>query len=150
MATVLGMSHRNARDESVIAELRAQGGRTTSGHVLVIMTFVGARTGRQYQRPVCVREDGDDLVVPAASAGGQANHPQWYYNLTAHPEITVEYLGESYRVAVSTVANGPDRDRLFGLLSQEIKGLYEYQDRCRDSRQIPVVRLRRILLATGP
>jgi deazaflavin-dependent oxidoreductase (nitroreductase family) len=149
MATALGVSERNARDESVMAELRAQGGRTASGQVLVILTFVGARTGREYQKPVCVREDGDDLVV-AASAGGQANHPQWYQNLTACPEITVEYLAESYRVAVSNVANGPDRDRLFGLLSQEIKGLYEYQDRCRDTRQIPVVRLRRIPLATGP
>jgi deazaflavin-dependent oxidoreductase (nitroreductase family) len=148
MATALGMNERKARDESVMAELRAQGGRTSSGQVLVILTFLGARSGREYQRPVCVREDGDDLVV-AASAGGQANHPQWYYNLAAHPDITVEYLGESYPAAVSTVANGPDRDRLFGLLSQEIKGLYEYQDRCRDSRQIPVLRLRRIPLATG-
>ena len=148
MATALEMSERNARDQSVMAELRAQAGKTASGQVLVILTFVGARTGRQYQKPVCVREDGDDLVV-AASAGGQANHPQWYYNLAALPEITVEYLGETYPVAASTVTNGPDRDRLFGLLSQEIKGLYEYQDRCRDSRQIPVIRLRRLPLATG-
>jgi deazaflavin-dependent oxidoreductase (nitroreductase family) len=91
---------------------------------------------------VCVREDGPDLVI-AASAGGQPRHPQWYQSLVAHPEITVEYLGESYPAVASTVANGLDRDRLFHMLSEEIVGLYEYQDRCRDSRQIPLIRLRR-------
>ena len=80
-------------------------------------------------------------MVVAASAGGQADHPQWYRNLQARPEITVEYLGESRSVLASTVPNGLDRDRLFRLLSEEITGLYEYQDRCRDSRQIPIVRL---------
>jgi deazaflavin-dependent oxidoreductase (nitroreductase family) len=126
-----------------MAELRAHGGRTAGGQVLVILTFAGARTGREYHKPVCVREDGADLVV-AASVGGQASHPQWYRNLVTRPEITVEYLGESYRAAASTVPNGPDRDRLFGLLSEEIIGLYEYQDRCRDSRQIPIVRLQHV------
>jgi hypothetical protein len=28
-------------------------------------------------------------------------------------------------------------------MSAEIPGLYEYQDKCRDTRQIPIVRLRR-------
>jgi hypothetical protein len=81
--------------------------------------------------------------VIAASAGGQPNHPEWYRNLMVRPEITVEYLGESFPVAASTVPSSPDRDRLYHMLSEEITGLYEYQDRCRDSRQIPIVRLQR-------
>jgi deazaflavin-dependent oxidoreductase (nitroreductase family) len=126
-----------------MADLRAHGGKTTSGQTLVILTITGAKSGRQRDKPVCVREDGADLVI-AASAGGQYAHPQWYSNLVAHPELTVEYLGESYPATASTVANGPDRDRLFQMLSEEITDLYGYQDRCRDSRQIPVVRLQRI------
>jgi deazaflavin-dependent oxidoreductase (nitroreductase family) len=93
---------------------------------------------------VSVREDGPDLVV-AASAGGQPNHPQWYRNLVAHPEINVEYLDRSYPAVASTVLNSPDRNRLFHMMSEEITGLYGYQDRCRDSRQIPILRLRRIM-----
>ena len=125
-----------------MADLRAHGGRTASGQVLVILTIAGAKTGRTHDKPVCVGEDGSDLVV-AASAGGQPGHPQWYRNLVAHPNITVEYLGRSFPVVASTVPNSPDRDRLFQLMSEQITGLYGYQDRCRDTRQIPIVRLRR-------
>jgi deazaflavin-dependent oxidoreductase (nitroreductase family) len=136
-------SERKARDVSIMAELRAHGGQTESGRVLVVLVARGAKTGRELHKPVCVREDGQDLVV-AASAGGQPHHPQWYRNLQARPEIEVEYLGETRSVVASTVPNSLDRDRLFHLLSEEITGLYEYQDRCRDSRQIPIVRLRPI------
>jgi len=143
MSTEPTTSEREARDASVMAELRTHGGKTEEGRVLVILALRGAKTVRERNKPVCVREDGPDLVV-AASAGGQADHPQWYRNLQARPEITVEYLGESRSVVASTVPNSVDRDRLFQLLSEEIIGLYEYQDRCRDSRQIPIVRLQPI------
>ncbi|HVW40020.1 MAG TPA: nitroreductase/quinone reductase family protein [Amycolatopsis sp.] len=136
-------SERHARNTSVIADLRANGGRTSAGQTLVILTTVGARSGREQQIPVCVREDGGDLII-AASAGGQARHPQWYANIVASPVIGVEYLGERYRAEVTTVANGPDRDRLFQMMSEEITGIYGYQDKCRDHRQIPIMRLRRV------
>jgi deazaflavin-dependent oxidoreductase (nitroreductase family) len=142
METDPSVSERQARDEAVMADLRANGGRTAAGQVLVILEITGEKSGRQLFKPVCVREDGADLVV-AASAGGQPRHPQWYRNLVSNPALTVEYLGESYQATASTVANSTDRDRLFQLLSEEITGLYGYQDRCGDTRQIPIVRLRR-------
>ena len=126
-----------------MADLRANGGRTSSGQTLVILGITGGTSGRRLHKPVCVRADGDDLVV-AASAGGQPAHPQWYRNLTADPAVTVEYLGLTYQATASTVPNSTDRDRLFQMLSEEIAGLYGYQDRCRDTRQIPIVRLRRV------
>jgi deazaflavin-dependent oxidoreductase (nitroreductase family) len=125
-----------------MAELRAHGGRTASGQVLVILTITGAKTGRTHDKPVCVREDGPDLII-AASAGGQPGHPQWYRNLVAHPGLTAGYLGQVFPAVAATVGNSPDRDRLFHLMSEEITGLYEYQDKCRDTRQIPVIRLSR-------
>jgi deazaflavin-dependent oxidoreductase (nitroreductase family) len=136
-------SERQVRDEAVMAELRAGGGRAASGQVLVILAITGARSGRVLHKPMCVREDGRDLVV-AASVGGQPAHPQWYHNLLANPEVTVEYLGESFQATAAVVPNSTDRDRLFQALSAEIIGLYGYQDRCRDTRQIPIIRLRRI------
>jgi deazaflavin-dependent oxidoreductase (nitroreductase family) len=142
MATDATLNERHARDEAVMADLRANGGKTAGGGVLVILEITGEKSGRQIYKPVCVREDGADLVV-AASAGGQPGHPQWYRNLLAHPALGVEYLGESYQATASTVENSTDRDRLFQLLSEEITGLYGYQDRCRDTRQIPIIRLRR-------
>ena len=142
MAANPTLSERHARDTAIMDELRSGGGKTSGGQTLVILTITGAISGQTHHKPVCVREDGADLVV-AGSAGGQARHPQWYRNLLAHPEITVEYLGETYPATTSTVTNSPDRDRLFHMLSEEITGLYGYQDRCRDSRQIPIIRIRR-------
>lgn len=135
---------RQTRNVAIMAELRASGGRTAAGNVLVILHTIGARSGREREIPVCVREDGDDLVV-VASAGGQPTHPQWYSNLVAHPEIVVEYMGESFRVQASVEQNSRERDHLFSLLNREVTGLYEYQDRCRNDRQIPIVRLQRLV-----
>jgi deazaflavin-dependent oxidoreductase (nitroreductase family) len=136
---------RRTRDEAVVARMRATGGRpdTEGGWPLVILTTSGAVTGNPHPKPVCVREDGDDLIV-AGTAGGQPRHPQWYRNLAAHPELTVEYLGGTWRARASTVANSPDRDRLYAMMAEVIPGIYGYQDRCRESRQIPIVRLERI------
>jgi deazaflavin-dependent oxidoreductase (nitroreductase family) len=142
MAPDTSLDERHSRDDAVMAELRASGGTTGSGQVLVILGIIGARSGGRIHKPMCVREDGSDLVV-AASAGGQPRHPQWYGNIVANPEVTVEHLGESFEALATVVPNSQDRDRLFQLLSEEITELYGYQDRCRDSRQIPLVRLRR-------
>ena len=127
-----------------MADLRANRGRPSSGSSpLIILTTTGAKTGRRFEKPVCVVEDGSDVIV-AATAGGQPKHPLWYSNLVANPELTVEYLGETYQARASTVPNSTDRDRLFERMSHEITGIYGYQDRCREQRQIPIVRLERI------
>jgi deazaflavin-dependent oxidoreductase (nitroreductase family) len=132
------------RNKTVIADYRATGGKSADGGFpLVLLTTTGAKSGQEHTTPVCVREDGGDLIV-AGSMGGRRPHPQWYKNLVAHPELTVEYLGDTYRARATTEPNSPDRDRLFNMMSEVILGLYEYQDRCRDHRQIPVVRLERL------
>ena len=80
----------------------------------------------------------------AGSAGGRAVHPQWVKNLLANPEVTVEYMSDTYQARAVIVENSPDRDRLFNMMSEVIDGLYRYQDRCRETRQIPIIRLERI------
>ena len=133
-------AERHTRNSAVLADLRAHQGRTTNGQILVIITVIGQKTGRRYELPLCVVTDGDDLII-AASAGGQPAHPEWYANLLATPNVTVEYLGRTFTSRAELIANGGDRDRLVDRLSGEITGLYEYQDKCRDTRQIPMIRL---------
>ena len=131
------------QNKTVIANFRETKGEAAAGRMpLVLLTTTGTKSGREHTTPVCVREDGGDLIV-AGSMGGMSRHPQWYRNLVAHPELTVEYGSETYRAEASTVENSADRDRLFQMMSEVIVGLYQYQDRCRDHRQIPIVRLRR-------
>jgi deazaflavin-dependent oxidoreductase (nitroreductase family) len=132
------------QNERVIAEYRATGGKPAAGGMpLVLLTTTGAKSGNQHTTPVCVREDGDDLVV-VGSMGGMRKHPQWYRNLQANPELTVEYLGDSYRARAELVPNSPDRNRLFDMMSEVVTGLYGYQDRAAEFRQLPIVRLVRI------
>jgi deazaflavin-dependent oxidoreductase (nitroreductase family) len=142
IAGLSAVGTRQVRDAAVIADLRAHSGRTSDGRVLVILSTTGSKTGLTYQNPVCVCEDADDLVV-AASAAGQPKHPQWFRNAVAHPRVGVEYLGQSWVTEASVEPNSLHRNDLFQRLHQEIGGLYGYQDRCREDRQIPIVRLRR-------
>ncbi|MEO8695479.1 MAG: nitroreductase/quinone reductase family protein [Acidimicrobiales bacterium] len=132
-------------NKGLIADYRANGGTDGDGALqpIVLLSTIGRKSGREYTTPVNVREDGDDLIV-AGTKGGYPTHPQWYSNLQSNPELTVEYHGDSWRARAITVDNGPDRDRLFAMMVEIIPGAYGYQDKCRDQRQIPVVRLQRI------
>jgi deazaflavin-dependent oxidoreductase (nitroreductase family) len=133
------------RNQEIIADYRAHAGAVDGiADPLVVITTKGAKTGNPHTAPICVREDGADLIV-AGTAGGTKRHPQWYFNLLAEPIITVEYLGDTYQARAETVVNSLDRDRLFHLMEAVIPGIYRYQDRCRDLRQIPIVRLTREL-----
>ncbi|MCW2540814.1 MAG: nitroreductase family deazaflavin-dependent oxidoreductase [Frankiales bacterium] len=135
---------RRTQDDALTAELRANGGRNAAGNAnLVVLTTTGRKSGRRHVKPLCARADGTDVII-AGTAGGQPAHTQWYLNLVANPEVTVEFLGETYQAVASTVENSLDRDRLFALIGEEIIGIYGYQDRCRETRQIPIVRLQRI------
>ena len=129
-------------NKTVIARYRETRGRDDEQRALVLLTTTGAKTGQMHTTPVCVQQDGDRLIV-AGTMGGASRHPQWYRNLIAHPELTVEFRGEQYRAKAITVANGPERDRLFARMNEVIPGAYGYQDRCRDHRQIPVIALER-------
>jgi deazaflavin-dependent oxidoreductase (nitroreductase family) len=138
------LSDRRVRDDALIAELRANGGRTAAGNAnLVIITTTGRKSGQRYEKPLCARADAGNVII-AGTAGGQPAHTQWYLNLVSNPEVSVEFGGEAYQAVASTVPNGPDRDRLFALIGEEITGIYGYQDRCRDTRQIPIIALRRV------
>lgn len=131
-------------NKGVIANYRATGGKPAEGQFpLVLLTTKGAKTGKEHTTPVCVREYEGKLVV-AGSMGGRPTHPQWYKNIVAADgELTVEYLGDTYRAKATVVPNSLERNVLFDMMSEVIVGLYGYQDKCRDQRQIPVLLLER-------
>jgi deazaflavin-dependent oxidoreductase (nitroreductase family) len=70
--------------------------------------------------------------------GGAPKHPQWYRNLTANPDVTVERGTETY-AARARVTEGEKRDRLYALQVSRIPTFGEYQKRT--ERTIPVVEL---------
>ncbi len=60
-----------------------------NGKPVIILTSVGAKTGKLRKTPLMrVEHDGEYAVV--ASLGGAPRHPVWYYNLTANPHVELQ------------------------------------------------------------
>jgi F420H(2)-dependent quinone reductase len=65
------------------------GGATLEGRPVVIVTSLGAKSGKVRKNPVMRIVDGDRYVA-VASAGGSPKHPGWYHNLVAHPLVRLQ------------------------------------------------------------
>lgn len=79
-----------ARDQVDLYE-RSGGteGTDNQGHAVIILTSVGARSGKIRKTPLMrVEHDGQYAVV--ASLGGAPQHPVWYYNLAANPHVELQ------------------------------------------------------------
>ena len=79
-----------ARDQVDLYE-RSGGteGTDNQGHPVIILTSVGARSGKLRKTPLMrVEHDGQYAVV--ASLGGAPQHPVWYYNLVANPHVELQ------------------------------------------------------------
>jgi len=129
--------------QQVIEEFRANAGRVggfLAGARLVLLTTVGARTGRPRTSPLAYLTIAGQTVV-VASAMGADKHPDWYHNILKNPAVTVETGRETYE-AVAAAPAGAERDALFAEVVAAEPGFGEYQQRT--SRRIPVVTLTRI------
>ena len=118
--------------------MRATGGRvkTTIDAPTVLLTHTGAKSGKQRSTPLAYFTDGDDVIL-IASRGGHRDHPAWYFNLTANPEVELwtKGGGGDYR---AKEAEGAERQRLWELATEFYPGFARYQKRAGD-RRIPVI-----------
>jgi deazaflavin-dependent oxidoreductase (nitroreductase family) len=130
-------------NQAAIREFRAnQGivGGPMEGMPILLLTMTGAKTGRTLTRPLCYSPDGDRLVI-IASFGGAPRNPPWYYNLLAHPVVTVEVGTEKFK-ARAAQTSGAERQRLFDAQARLMPFFNDYQQKTK--RQIPVLTLTRI------
>ena len=84
--------------------------------------------------------DGDDCII-VGSQGGAPAHPAWYHNLTAEAHVRVQVKGSRFDAVARTV-DGPERERLWKLMTTTWPSYDTYQSRT--ERQIPVVVLERV------
>ncbi|HEY8526574.1 MAG TPA: nitroreductase family deazaflavin-dependent oxidoreductase [Acidimicrobiales bacterium] len=129
------MSDWNAQ---IIEEFRANGGQVGgpfAGMPMLILHATGAKTGKERVTPLVYQADGDRMVI-FASKGGAPDNPDWYHNVVAHPDVTVE-VGTETRRARARVAEGDERERLWARQKELVPAFAEYEERT--SRQIPVV-----------
>ncbi len=106
---------------------------------MLLLTTTGARSGKRRTLPVGYMPDGDRLII-FATKGGLPTNPDWYHNLVAHPEVTVEVGTETFDVT-AVVITGEERDRLYARQVERAPVFAEYQ--AKTTRQIPVIALER-------
>lgn len=88
-------------------------------------------------------DDGDDdTIYVFATKGGAPSHPDWYFNLVASGEGSVERGTESYSVDVREL-EGSDRARIYDEQARRYPGFAEYAELTSGIRTIPVLALRR-------
>ena len=132
-----------AFNERLIREYRANDGRITgmfAGAPILLLTTTGAKSGRAHVSPLAYTTDAGRLVV-IASKGGAPTHPDWFHNLLANPEVTVELGAETF-TARASVPEGDERQRLYDQQAAQMPNFAEYQRNT--ARQIPVVVLDRV------
>ena len=127
-----------AHNRAVIEDFRANGG-VPDGRPLLLLTTTGRRSGEPRTTPMMYIPDGDRLLVIASNAGAP-RHPDWYRNLVANPQVTVEVTGDTY-AATAVVPKPAERDRLFAEVVVKYAFFADHQAMV--TRKIPVVVLER-------
>src|SRR5579859_5049846 len=89
------MNKWQERNNPVIEQFRANGGKVEGWAPIILMTTTGAKTGQERIIPLMYVPDGDRLLA-VASKGGSPKNPEWYNNLIVHPEVTVEVGSEKF------------------------------------------------------
>lgn len=118
---------------------RVTGGRLGNkwlhGEPILLLTVTGRKSGRRLTFPLIYLADGERVVV-AASKGGMDEHPLWYRNLVANPDVEVQ-IGTAVRPMRARSAEGAERAQYWSRLVALNPDFTEYQ--ARTERSIPVV-----------
>jgi len=134
--------NQNDYNQRLIEEFRADrsnNGGAFKARPLLLLTTTGARSGQRRTAPMMYVPDGNRLLVIASNAGAP-KHPDWYYNLVAHPQVTVEVGKETYN-ATAIATEGAERQQLWTRIVEHYPFFAEHQGKV--TRQIPVIALER-------
>ena len=135
----------NAWEEALIADMRANGGRPTSGplegHPLMLLYSTGAKSG-QRRRSILTYSQQDGEYVVAGTAGGSKVDPAWVANLRANPQVEIEIGDRTFSgEAVLLEGAGEERERLWNEHVAQLPWFGDYPEQV-GGRPIPMARLR--------
>ena len=110
-------------------------GTTLRGVPVVVITSVGASSGKLRKNPV-MRVEHDGVYGAIASKGGAPEHPAWYRNLVQHPTVELQD-GAAKRDYTVREASGDERVVWWDRAVEVWPDYAEYQTKT--DRQIPVL-----------
>jgi len=106
---------------------------------LLLLHTVGAKTGKRRSATLACYEQGSNAWLIVGSAGGDARHPAWYFNLARNPDqVSIEFAGRTIRVRPASL-KGAEYDTAWQRVVRESPVYSGYLDKT--DRQIPIVRL---------
>jgi deazaflavin-dependent oxidoreductase (nitroreductase family) len=123
----------------IIEEFRANAGKVGGrfeGTPILLLHHRGAKSGVERVNPLAYRDLGDGALAVFASKGGSRTNPDWFHNVRANPEVTVE-VGTETKPATARVAEGDERTRVWEEQKRIMPAFAEYERRT--PREIPVV-----------
>ncbi|MCY7396824.1 MAG: nitroreductase family deazaflavin-dependent oxidoreductase [Nocardioides sp.] len=129
-----------------VEQYEATGGveaNTLAGHPewpIVVITSTGARSGKLRKNPV-MRVEKDGVYAAVASKGGDPEHPVWYHNFLAHPEVQLQD-GPEPALYRARVAEGAERADWWERCVSQYSPYAGYQQKT--DREIPVFLLERV------
>jgi deazaflavin-dependent oxidoreductase (nitroreductase family) len=134
-------------NDRIVAEFRANEGRVGGGFAgapMILVHHVGRSSGKEYLNPLVYLpgEGDDDSIYIFATKGGAPENPEWYRNLVAAGQATVDVEASTFPVTVTEV-HGDERDRIYAEQVKRRPGFGEYEQKTQGIRTIPVLRLTR-------
>ena len=114
-------------------------GHIWRGVPTLLLTTIGNRTGVERMLPLIYGEESGDYII-IASKGGFPEHPAWYNNLVAQPQVKVQVAADKFTATATTVTN-ERRQTLWDIMAEVWPPYIEYQEKT--DRLIPVVVLTR-------
>jgi deazaflavin-dependent oxidoreductase (nitroreductase family) len=104
---------------------------------MLLIHTIGAKSGNEHIVPMRGIPEGDSFYI-FASAHGSDRNPDWYHNLIAHPDSTIELGSHTFPVRAAEVI-GEERDLIFREHAARFQVFAEYERKL--ARTIPVIRL---------
>ncbi len=105
----------------------------------VLLTTVGRKSGKARTVQLGAVPEGDGWVV-IGSAGGSDADPNWWLNMVANPNVTVQVNGDVIKLRMQEITNPAEYDRVWNTVVATSKGYANYPTKT--SRKIPLGWLR--------
>ena len=108
------------------------------GFPALVLTTVGAKTGKDREHVLGGFPDGDDVWLVVASNAGAATHPAWFLNLAKNPDkVWIQVGNRKLKVAVESL-QGEEREQAYARVVAVAKQYAGYTKKT--DREIPVLR----------
>ena len=122
-------------------ETNGREGHEWRGVPTLLLTTRGRKSGKLRRTALIYGKDGEERYLLVASKGGAPEHPSWYLNLAAHPEVEVQVGADKFAARART-ADAQEKPRLWQLMTSIWPDYDGYQKKT--DRDIPVVIVERI------